>query len=971
MELRGFLLIGDDVADGGFSQYNHRYCVILDMANEIVIKGARVHNLRDVTVKIPRDKLVVITGLSGSGKSSLAFDTLYAEGQRRYVESLSPYARQFLGLMDKPDVDQIDGLSPAISIDQKSTTRNPRSTVGTVTEVYDYLRLLFARTGVAHCPSCGKIIERQTIKQMVDQVLKLPKDSKLLILAPLVRDRKGEHKQAFKDARAAGYARVRVDGTVYTLEEAEELRLDRQKRHTVEVVVDRYFLEEKPDKPRLADSLETAVNQGSGLVNVVNAETNEEWLFSEEFACAECGISMPALEPRDFSFNSPHGACPDCTGLGTKQEIDPDLVVPNKKLSLAEGAIKPWSKSGRSRWYERLLKAVVEDKGISFRAAVKDLEEGQLDLILYAENEAVTVRTSRGTWDTTYEGVIPQLMRRYKETDSDHTRSEIEQFMVERDCPTCQGRRLKNEPLAVRVGGKNIHQVVTMAIDEALEFFTILQRGKGEHFSAQQREIAKQILKEIISRLTFLRDVGLSYLTLNRRAGTLAGGEAQRIRLATQIGSGLVGVLYILDEPSIGLHQRDNTKLIKTLVNLRDLGNSVIVVEHDEETIRAADQVIDIGPGAGEHGGKVVFQGTPKQLTKSKTLTGKYMSDRLAITPPEKYRKGNGKQLTIVDASEHNLQNVTVDIPLGMLVCVTGVSGSGKSTLVNDILSRVLAREFHRAKTHPGKHEEVRGLEHLDKVITIDQSPIGRTPRSNPATYTGVFTPIRELFAATEEAKVRGYKAGRFSFNVKGGRCERCQGDGVLKIEMHFLPDVYVQCDECKGKRYNQEALEVEYKGVTIADVLEMTVEHALTFFHAIPAIKDKLQTLNDVGLGYIRLGQSATTLSGGEAQRIKLATELSRRATGKTLYILDEPTTGLHFDDVNRLLAVIQKLVDKGNSVLVIEHNLDIIKSADHLIDMGPEGGGEGGKVVAMGTPREVAKVKGSHTGEYLARIL
>ncbi len=941
------------------------------MANEIVIKGARVHNLQNVSLTIPRDKLVVFTGLSGSGKSSLAFDTLYAEGQRRYVESLSAYARQFLGLMDKPDVDQIDGLSPAISIDQKSTTRNPRSTVGTVTEVYDYLRLLFARTGTAHCPNCGRPIERQTIKQMTEQVLKLPRNSKLLILAPLVRDRKGEHKQILRDARSAGFARVRVDGAVYTIDDAEELVLDRQRRHTVEVVVDRYFLEMKPDKSRLADSLETATRLGNGLVTVQNSETNEEWMFSEEFSCPDCGVNIPALEPRDFSFNSPHGACADCTGLGTKQEIDPDLIIPNHKLSLAEGAIKPWSKSGRSRWYDRLLAALALEKGFSLDQPVSQLAAAEIKTILYGDQVPITVRTGRGSWQTTYEGVIPQLMRRYKETDSDHTRTEIEQFMVERDCPSCEGKRLKQAPLSVKIVGKSIHDVVSFPVDECLNFFSDLRDGTFADFSAQKMEISKQILKEIIARLTFLQNVGLSYLTLNRRAGTLAGGEAQRIRLATQIGSGLVGVLYILDEPSIGLHQRDNSKLIKTLIHLRDLGNSVVVVEHDEETIRAADQVVDIGPGAGEHGGKVVFQGSPKQLERSATLTGKYLSGRLAIVPPEKYRTGNGKSLTIVNADEHNLQKVTVDIPLGVLVCVTGVSGSGKSTLINDILSRVLARHFYRAKAQPGKHEEVKGLDHLDKVITIDQSPIGRTPRSNPATYTGLFTPIRDLFASTEEAKVRGYKAGRFSFNVKGGRCETCQGDGVLKIEMHFLPDVYVQCDECHGRRYNQEALAIEYKGVNISHVLDMTVEHALSFFHAIPVIRDKLQTLMDVGLGYIHLGQPATTLSGGEAQRIKLATELSRRATGKTLYILDEPTTGLHFDDVNRLLAVLQKLVDKGNSVLVIEHNLDIIKSADHLIDMGPEGGGGGGQVVAVGTPREVAKVKASYTGQYLKKVL
>ncbi len=941
------------------------------MANEIVIKGARVHNLRNVSLTIPRDKLVVFTGLSGSGKSSLAFDTLYAEGQRRYVESLSAYARQFLGLMDKPDVDQIDGLSPAISIDQKSTTRNPRSTVGTVTEIYDYLRLLYARTGTMHCPNCGRTIARQTIKQMAEQVLRLPSDSKLLILAPLIRDRKGEHRQVVKDAKTSGYARVRVDGTVYSIEEALILPLDRQRRHSVEIVVDRYFLEAKPDRPRLSDSLETATRLGNSMVIVANSDTNQEWVFSEEFACPDCGISMPAIEPRDFSFNSPHGACPDCTGLGTKQEVDAELVIPNKKLSLSEGAIKPWSKSGRSRWYDRLLHSFAVEQGFSMNTPIGKLPTKDVEVILYGSDVPISVRTRSGNWETTYEGVIPQLMRRYKEAASDSARAEIEQYMVERACPTCHGKRLKPEPLAVLVGGKNIHDVVSFAIDDGLKFFLQLADGTATDFDATKQKIAKQILKEITARLSFLQDVGLSYLTLDRRTGTLAGGEAQRIRLATQIGSGLVGVLYILDEPSIGLHQRDNNKLIKTLINLRDLGNSVIVVEHDEETIRTADQVVDIGPGAGEHGGQIIFQGTPKQLERSNTLTGKYLSGKLSIEAPKQYRQGSGKKLTIKGATEHNLQNITVDIPLGVFVCVTGVSGSGKSTLINDILAKVLAREFHRAKTHPGEHQEITGLDHLDKVITIDQSPIGRTPRSNPATYTGVFTPIRDLFAATEEAKVRGYKAGRFSFNVKGGRCETCQGDGVLKIEMHFLADVYVECDECKGKRYNAEALEIAYKGKSIAEVLDMTVEHALTFFHAVPSIRDKLQTLTDVGLGYIHLGQSATTLSGGEAQRIKLATELSRRATGKTLYILDEPTTGLHFDDVRRLLAVLQKLVDKGNSVLVIEHNLDVIKCADCLIDMGPDGGAAGGTLVATGTPREVAKVKASYTGQYLKKIL
>lgn len=942
------------------------------MGHEILIKGARVHNLQNITLKIPRDKLVVLTGLSGSGKSSLAFDTLYAEGQRRYVESLSAYARQFLGLMDKPDVDQIDGLSPAISIDQKTAARNPRSTVGTVTEIYDYLRLLYARVGVAHCPNCGKPIERQTIKQMADQVLQLPPKTRLLILAPLIRDRKGEHKQILQDVKTAGYARVRVDGTVYSIDEALALPLDRQRRHTIETVIDRYFIEDNPDKPRLVDSLETAVRYGNGLVMVVNPETKQDWLFSEDFSCLTCGISLPAVEPRDFSFNSPHGACPDCTGLGTKQEVDPDLVLPNQKLSLEEGAIKPWSKSGRSRWYDRLLAAFATAERIAMNVSVGNLPEPDLQKILYGTDVTISVRTRSGVWDTTYEGVIPQLMRRYKETTSDGARAEIEQYMVETMCVTCQGKRLKPGPLAVQITGKNIHDVVSLPVDGALEFFIGLANPTSPGgLRGASAKISKQILKEITSRLSFLQDVGLSYLTLDRRTATLAGGEAQRIRLATQIGSGLVGVLYILDEPSIGLHQRDNMKLIKTLLSLRDLGNSVVVVEHDEETIRMADQVIDIGPGAGEHGGRVVFQGTPKQLERSNTLTGKYMSGRLSIPAPEKYRTGSGKKLTIKGATEHNLKDVTVDIPLGVFTCVTGVSGSGKSTLINDILAKVLAREFHRAKTRPGAYKDIIGLKNLDKVITIDQSPIGRTPRSNPATYTGIFTPIRELFAATEEAKVRGYQAGRFSFNVKGGRCETCQGDGVLKIEMHFLPDVYVECEECHGKRYNGAALEILYKGATIADILDMTVEHALSFFQALPSIRDKMQTLTDVGLGYIHLGQPATTLSGGEAQRIKLATELSRRATGKTLYILDEPTTGLHFDDVRRLLAVLHKLVDKGNSVLVIEHNIAVIKSADYLIDMGPDGGHGGGEVVATGTPREVAKVKRSYTGQFLKKVL
>jgi excinuclease ABC subunit A len=940
------------------------------MTNGIVIKGARVHNLKNVSLNLPRDQLIVFTGLSGSGKSSLAFDTLYAEGQRRYVESLSAYARQFLGLMDKPDVDQIEGLSPAISIDQKSATHNPRSTVGTVTEIYDYLRLLFARVGVVHCPTCGRLVERQTIKQMAGQILAFPQGSRLLILAPVVRDRKGEHRDVVRDAKRAGYARVRVDGVVYSIEEAERLSLDRQKRHSVEVVIDRYFLDEEPDRPRLIDSLETAIRQSGGLIMVVDSQTNKEQLFSHTFACPHCGTNLMQFEPRDFSFNSPHGACGDCTGLGIKKEIDPELIIPNRSLSLIEGAIKPWSKSGRSHWHERMLQALSEQAGFSLHRPVSELSADALKRILYDDGTPVTLHTARGAWSGVYRGVVPQLLHQYQDSDSDRARDEIEQYMVEKTCPTCQGKRLKPGPLAVLVADKTIHDLVTMPADSLLAFFQDAG-GKRSALSTRQSVVAKQILKEIVARVKFLCDVGLDYLTLDRRAGTLAGGEAQRIRLATQIGSGLVGVLYILDEPSIGLHQRDNRKLINTLVKLRDLGNTVIVVEHDEETILHADHVVDIGPGAGEHGGKVIFQGSPAQLKRSATLTGKYLSGRLGIKTPSTYRTPAKRRLRIVGASAHNLKDVSVNIPLGVFTCVTGVSGSGKSTLINDILARAMARHFYRAKEGPAEHKRIEGLEHLDKVITIDQSPIGRTPRSNPATYTGVFTPIRALFAATEEAKTRGYALGRFSFNVRGGRCETCQGDGVLKIEMYFLPDVYVECEDCHGRRYNAEALEIEYKSQNIADVLDMTVEHALSFFEAIPAIRDKLQTLNDVGLGYIHLGQPATMLSGGEAQRVKLATELSRRATGRTLYILDEPTTGLHFDDVRKLLEVLQRLVDKGNSVIVIEHNLEVIKSADWLIDLGPEGGNGGGRIVAEGSPRDVARVKESYTGQYLKKIL
>ncbi|MDO8512376.1 MAG: excinuclease ABC subunit UvrA [bacterium] len=947
------------------------------MANVITIRGARVHNLKNVDVTIPRDKLVVITGLSGSGKSSLAFDTLYAEGQRRYVESLSAYARQFLGLMDKPDADQIDGLSPAISIDQKSGTRNPRSTVGTVTEIYDYLRLLFARTGVPHCPQCGKMIRRQTIKEITDQILNLPDGSNIMVLAPKIRDRKGEHKQIFKEIEQQGYVRARVDGSVYDLQEAQQLELDKQKKHSIEVVIDRLLIDKRNlDRPRIADSVETATRIGGGIVIIEDRTAKKDFVYSEQFACSDCGISLTEVEPRMFSFNSPHGACPACTGLGTQLEVNEELVIPNRKLTLAEGAIKPWSRRMRgSSWAMWILEAVAKRNHFSLDVPVSKLSEEVMEIIMFGMgDEKITVKTEEGTtMETKFEGVVPNLMRRYKETDSDYARSEIERYMVSKPCPVCKGKRLKPESLSVFLAGKNMHEVVSLTIADNYKLFSDLAQNPKSHetFGPREQIIGKQVLLEIRARLKFLLDVGLDYLTLDRSAATLAGGEAQRIRLATQIGSGLVGVLYILDEPSIGLHQRDNSRLIGTLKTLRDLGNSVIVVEHDEEMIRNADYVIDVGPGAGEHGGQIVFAGTAKALEKSNTLTGKYLAGKMEIPVPKKKRAGNGKTLVIKGATEHNLQNVDVKIPLGKFVCVSGVSGSGKSTLINDILSKVLAKEFYGAKDLPGKHDSVQGLQNLDKVIMIDQSAIGRTPRSNPATYTGVFTAIRELFSATPEAKVRGYDAGRFSFNVRGGRCETCQGDGVIRIEMQFLPDVYVECEECHGKRYNREALDILYKGTTIAEILNMTVERAHEFFRAIPAIESKLAVLEQVGLGYVHLGQPATQLSGGEAQRIKLATELSRRATGKTIYILDEPTTGLHFDDVRKLLTVLHALVDKGNSVLVIEHNLDVLKAADWIIDLGPEGGNKGGEIIAEGTPEEVSRVAKSYTGQYLKGML
>jgi excinuclease ABC subunit A len=935
--------------------------------DKIVVKGARVHNLKNVDVEIPREKLVVFTGLSGSGKSSLAFDTIYAEGQRRYVESLSAYARQFLGQMDKPDVDMIEGLSPAISIDQKTTSRNPRSTVGTVTEIYDYLRLLFARIGRPHCPEHGIEITSQTVEQMVDRLLSYPERTRLQILAPLVQGRKGEHVRLLEEVRRQGFVRVRVDGEIRDL--SESIQLEKNKKHTIEVVVDRIVL--KPDvASRLADSLETALQAGDGRV-LVDVMGHEEILFSQKLACPICGFSLPELSPRMFSFNSPYGACPACDGIGSQMEVDVDLVIPDPSMTLAEGAIAPWVGSS-SNYYPQLLAAACAHFGIDMHRPVQELPKEQLDKILYGapdelirfrfENDFGQVREAR----IPFEGVIPNLSRRYRETTSEMVREQIEGYMSIRPCPACQGKRLKPEVLAVQVGGRNIAWVTERSIREALEFFSELE------LSDKERQIAHLILKEIRSRLQFLDNVGLDYLTLSRSAGTLSGGEAQRIRLATQVGSRLTGVLYVLDEPSIGLHQRDNDRLLNTLKEMRDLGNTLIVVEHDEDTIRAADYIVDIGPGAGAHGGQVVACGTPEEVMQSPdSLTGQYLSGRRFIPVPLSRRKPGEKWLVVKGASENNLQAIDVHLPLGLFICVTGVSGSGKSTLVNEIIRKALARILHRAKEKPGAHRAIEGVGHLDKVIDIDQSPIGRTPRSNPATYTGVFDDIRELFAQTQEARVRGYKKGRFSFNIKGGRCEACRGDGIIKIEMHFLPDVYIPCEVCRGKRYNRETLEVRYKGKSIADVLEMTVEEALDFFRNHPRIQRKLQTLHDVGLGYMKLGQPATTLSGGEAQRVKLASELYKRSNGRTLYILDEPTTGLHVADVERLLNVLQRLVENGDTVLVIEHNLDVIKTADYLIDLGPEGGDRGGNLVACGTPEEVAEHPTSYTGRYLKPIL
>ena len=938
------------------------------MNEYIKIEGARAHNLKNINVQIPRDKLVVVTGLSGSGKSSLAFDTIYAEGQRRYVESLSAYARQFLGQMDKPDVDNIEGLSPAISIDQKTTSHNPRSTVGTVTEIYDYLRLLYARAGRPHCPNCGKPITQQSVDQMVDRIMQLPAGAKLLIMAQLVRGKKGEHKKVLEQIRREGYVRVRIDGELHDL--GEEIALEKQKKHTIEIVVDRLVVREGMES-RLADSLETALHAGEGVV-YVQVVDGELLMFSENFACVDCGISLPEIAPRMFSFNSPFGACPVCTGLGSHKEFDPVLVVPDPTLSVADGVFAPLSKNPNS-YGMRAITALLAAHDYDAHTPWNRMDKKTQKMLLYGSDEYVSFQYTNmfgeeKEYHVPYEGVLPALTRRYRETDSEEMRESYEDYMTDTPCSACHGARLKPEALAVTVGGKNIAALTALTIREADAFLTAAEQD----FTPREAKIAGEILKEIHARLHFLLDVGLDYLTLSRAASTLSGGEAQRIRLATQIGSGLMGVLYILDEPSIGLHQRDNNRLLATLRHLRDLGNTLIVVEHDEDTMYAADHIIDIGPGAGEHGGEVVAEGTAAEIMKNPaSITGQYLSRKKFIPVPAERRRGNGYFLEIVGAAENNLKDVNVKFPLGTLTLVTGVSGSGKSTLVNEILYRGVASRLYRAKGKPGKHKKIKGLEHIDKVINIDQQPIGRTPRSNPATYTGVFDAIRELFSQVSESRMRGYKAGRFSFNVKGGRCEACRGDGILKIEMQFLPDVYVPCEVCKGARYNRETLEVHYKGKTIAEVLDMTIDEAVEFFANVPRIARKLEIIRDVGLGYIRLGQPATTLSGGEAQRVKLATELARRSTGKTLYILDEPTTGLHAADIHKLLLILQRLVDGGDTVVVIEHNLDVIKTADHIIDLGPEGGTGGGTIVAQGTPEEIVKVKASYTGQFLRPLL
>lgn len=937
------------------------------VAKNIFIKGAREHNLKNIDIEIPRDELIVFTGLSGSGKSSLAFDTIYAEGQRRYVESLSSYARQFLGQMEKPDVDYIEGLSPAISIDQKTTSKNPRSTVGTVTEIYDYLRLLYARIGVPHCPICGREIKQQTVDQIVDQVLRMEEGTKIQVLAPVVRARKGEHVKEFEAARKGGFVRVRVDGILYDL--SETIKLKKNNKHTIEIVVDRLVI--KPGiHSRLADSIETAASLAGGIVVISTPE--KDYTFSQNYACPEHGASIEELTPRMFSFNNPYGACPKCTGLGVFMKIDPDLVLPNKALSINQGGIKGsgWAMEG-STIATMYMHALAKHYHFSLDTPIEELPPEVIDILLYGtKGEKIKLERRNeygsGTYMTEFEGIINNLERRFRETQSSWIKEEIETYMSAIPCDACHGKRLSPMSLAVTVGGINIADLCEKSVAQALDFVNHLE------LSARDTMIAAAILKEIKSRLGFLQSVGLEYLTLSRSSGTLSGGESQRIRLATQIGSSLTGVLYILDEPSIGLHQRDNDKLLGTLKHLRDLGNTVIVVEHDEDTMRAADHIVDIGPGAGIHGGEVVFNGKPSEIVDcAQSITGQYLSGQKKVEVPEKRRKGNGKKLRIIGATQNNLKNVSVDIPLGKFVCVTGVSGSGKSSLINEILYKYLASNLNGAKCRPGAFKQIKGIEALDKVIEINQAPIGRTPRSNPATYTGVFTDIRELYASTQDAKLRGFTSGRFSFNVKGGRCEACQGDGIIKIEMHFLPDVYVPCDVCKGKRYNRETLEIKYKGKSIYDVLEMTVEEGLEFFSSLPRIARKLQTLQDVGLGYVKIGQPATTLSGGEAQRVKLATELSKRSTGRTIYILDEPTTGLHIADVHKLIDVLQKLVDAGNTVVVIEHNLDLIKTADHIIDLGPEGGDNGGTIVATGTPEEVANMEGSYTGQYLKKVL
>jgi len=950
--------------------------------NYIKIRGAKVHNLKNINIDIPKNKLVVITGISGSGKSSLAFDTLYAEGQRRYVESLSAYARQFLGIMQKPNVDKIEGISPAISIDQRKAAHNPRSTVGTITEIYDYLRLLFARIGIPHCPECGKRISSQTIDQITEQILKLPKSSEVTIFGPLVRSKKGEYREVLEEIQRGGFSRVRVDGTVYRIKDAVGLKLARYKKHDIEVVVDRLILDKDLERSRLIDSLETALKLGKGVVIVNSHKSVNDLVFSERFSCEKCGISLPELEPRFFSFNSPYGACPACQGLGEKLEVDPSQVFPNKNLSIAQGAIFPWARAshkiGRQGYFWRRLEELAKNHNFSLNVPVKDLSKKTINTILYGAGEFL--------------GVIPWLEKRYHETESEYAREEIKKYMIEKKCETCEGKRLKPEVLAVKVAKKSINEIAEMPIEEVKVFFKELLLTKPDLSKKKKRnsgkkrnlsflnstafKIGQPVIKEILNRLQFLIDVGLDYLTLNRKAATLSGGEGERIRLATQIGSKLTGVLYILDEPSVGLHARDQERLIGTLKKLRDLGNTVLIVEHDPQTILAADWIIDIGPGAGRKGGRVIFQGTPKQLLKAKTLTGDYLSGRRKVeilssfTPILKERMKN-EFLVIKKAAEHNLKNIDVKIPLGKFVCITGVSGSGKSSLMNDILAKALMKKFYNTKEEPGRHQKILGTEKLNKVVLVDQSPIGRTPRSNPATYTGAFTHIRNLFSKVRESRIRGYFLGRFSFNVKGGRCENCQGQGQIKIEMYFLPDIYVQCSECKGKRFNQATLSIEYRGRNIAEVLEMTVEEALEFFKNIPGLFHKLKTLNDVGLGYIELGQPAPSVSGGEAQRIKLATELSKKATGKTLYILDEPTTGLHSNDIKKLVFVLRKLVDKGNTVLVIEHNMAVIRNSDWILDLGPEGGKEGGHIVAVGTPLEITKNKKSYTGKYLKGVL